>query len=228
LSNGFNIDHYEKSVMSNEFTLNAELRTDEGKAASRRLRRLEDKVPAIIYGGRKKPVAVAIQHKDFIKQLENEAFYAHVVEVVVDGKPESVILKDLQRHPSKAIIMHADFMRVSKTKKFTKTVPLHFINEDISHGVKIEGGIISHAANSVEISTLPADLPAFIEVDMAEVKSGTTLHISDLKLPKGVTSVALALGASHDLPVVSIKKLKGAPLEDGEGEGEGEEASAAE
>ena len=214
--------------MSNEFTLNAELRTDEGKAASRRLRRLEDKVPAIIYGGRKKPVSVAIHHKDFIKQLENEAFYAHVVEVVVDGKPESVILKDLQRHPSKAIIMHADFMRVSKTKKFTKTVPLHFINEDISPGVKIDGGIVSHATNSVEISTLPADLPAFIEVDMAEVESGTTLHISDLKLPKGVTSVALALGASHDLPVVSIKKLKGAPIEEGEGEGESEEAPAAE
>ncbi len=212
--------------MSNEFTLNAELRTDEGKAASRRLRRLEDKVPAIIYGSNKKPVSVSIHHKDFIKQLENEAFYAHVVEVVVDGKAESVILKDLQRHPAKAIIMHADFMRVSKTKKFTKIVPLHFINEDISPGVKIDGGIVSHAANSVEISTLPADLPAFIEVDMAEVESGTTLHISDLKLPKGVTSVALALGASHDLPVVSIKKLKGAPIE--EGEGEGEQAPAAE
>jgi large subunit ribosomal protein L25 len=212
--------------MSNEFTLNAELRTDDGKAASRRLRRLEDKVPAIIYGGRKKPVSVAIQHKDFIKQLENEAFYAHVVEVVVDGKPESVILKDLQRHPAKAIIMHADFMRVSKTKKFNKVVPLHFINEESSIGVKLQGGNISHAATTIEVSTLPADLPAFIEVDMAKVEAGTTLHISDLVLPKGVSSVALALGASHDLPVVSIKKLKGGAVE--EEESEGEEAPAAE
>lgn len=212
--------------MSNEFTLNAELRTDDGKAASRRLRRLEDKVPAIIYGGRKKPVSVAIQHKDFIKQLENEAFYAHVVELVVDGKAESVILKDLQRHPAKAIIMHADFMRVSKTKKFNKVVPLHFINEESSIGVKLQGGNISHAATTVEISTLPADLPAFIEVDMANVEAGTTLHISDLVLPKGVSSVALALGASHDLPVVSIKKLKGGAVE--EEESEGEEAPAAE
>lgn len=212
--------------MSNEFTLNAELRTDDGKAASRRLRRLEDKVPAIIYGGRKKPVSVAIQHKDFIKQLENEAFYAHVVEVVVDGKAESVILKDLQRHPAKAIIMHADFMRVSKTKKFNKVVPLHFINEESSIGVKLQGGNVSHAATTIEVSTLPADLPAFIEVDMAKVEAGTTLHISDLVLPKGVSSVALALGASHDLPVVSIKKLKGGAVE--EEESEGEEAPAAE
>lgn len=212
--------------MSNEFTLNAELRTDDGKAASRRLRRLEDKVPAIIYGGRKKPVSVAIQHKDFIKQLENEAFYAHVVELVVDGKPESVILKDLQRHPAKAIIMHADFMRVSKTKKFNKVVPLHFINEESSIGVKLQGGNISHAATTIEVSTLPADLPAFIEVDMAKVEAGTTLHISDLVLPKGVSSVALALGASHDLPVVSIKKAKGVAIEDEDGEGE--EAPAAE
>lgn len=212
--------------MSNEFTLNAELRTDDGKAASRRLRRLEDKVPAIIYGGRKKPVSVAIQHKDFIKQLENEAFYAHVVEVVVDGKPESVILKDLQRHPAKAIIMHADFMRVSKTKKFNKVVPLHFINEESSIGVKLQGGNVSHATTTIEVSTLPADLPAFIEVDMANVEAGTTLHISDLVLPKGVSSVALALGASHDLPVVSIKKLKGGAVEDEESEGE--EAPAAE
>ncbi len=194
--------------MSNAFTLNAELRKDEGKAASRRLRRLDGKIPAIIYGGRKKPVSVSILHKEIAKQLENEAFYAHVIDIVVDGKSESVILKDLQRHPAKALIMHADFYRVSKTKKFTKNVPLHFINEDNCIGVKMQGGQASHSTTQLNISCLPADLPAFIEVDLSEVEIGQTLHISDLKLPKGVSSVALALGADHDLPVISINKPK--------------------
>ena len=194
--------------MPEDFVLNAETREDEGKGASRRLRRLENKVPAIIYGGKKKPANIKLLHKDLIKQLENEAFYSHIITINVDGKEESVILKDLQRHPAKLAVLHADFFRISKTKKFQTNSPLHFINEDTCHGVKVEGGVISHTMTSIEVSCLPADLPEFIEVDMAAVELGQTLHISDVKLPKGVTSVALSHGEDHDLPVVSVNKAK--------------------
>lgn len=195
--------------MSNDFELNAAGREDTGKGASRRLRRLSDEVPAIVYGGKKKPTKISILHKDFVKQLENEAFYSHIINLVIDGKAESVILKDLQRHPAKPILMHADFMRVSKTKKFTTNAPLHFINEENSIGVKQQGGKVIHNIVMLEISCLPADLPEFIEVDLTDVELGQVVHISDLKLPKGVTSVALAHGADHDLPVASINKPKG-------------------
>ena len=194
--------------MSEDFILNAETREDEGKGASRRLRRLENKVPAIIYGGKNKPANIKLLHKDLIKQLENEAFYSHIITINLDGKEESVILKDLQRHPAKLEVLHADFFRVSKTKKFQTNSPLHFINEDTCHGVKVEGGVISRAMTSIEISCLPADLPEFIEVDMESVELGQTVHISDVKLPKGVTSVALSHGEDHDLPVASVTKAK--------------------
>ncbi|BFM17149.1 50S ribosomal protein L25/general stress protein Ctc [Maricurvus nonylphenolicus] len=200
--------------MSNEFTLNAEIREDMGKGASRRLRRLENLMPAIVYGGKKKPVNVTIPHKDMVKALENEAFYSHVITLNIGEKTETVILKDLQRHPAKAIIMHADFLRVSKTKKFTTKVPLHFINEDTCIGVKMQGGNILHNMTELEISCTAANLPEFIEVDLAEVEAGTIVHISDLKLPKGVTSVALSHGADYDLAVATVNKKKGAAADE--------------
>ncbi len=204
--------------MSKDFEVNATLREDQGKGASRRLRRLEDLMPAIVYGGKKKPVNITIPHKDIIKHLENEAFYSHIITLNIGDKSESVILKDLQRHPAKAIVMHADFLRVSKTKKFNTKVPLHFINEDTCVGVKMQGGTISHNATELEISCLPANLPEFIEVDLAEVEAGQIVHISDLKLPKGVTSIALSHGADHDHPVATIAKKKGEEAEEAEGE----------
>lgn len=209
--------------MSEDFKLNAKNRDVSGKGASRRLRRLEDLVPAIVYGGKKKPVQITLSHNELRKHLENEAFYSHIIELDVDGKTESVILKDLQRHPAKALVMHADFLRVSKTKKFKTTVPLHFINEDICEAVKTHGGVVSHAMTDLEISCLPANLPEFIEVDFTDVELGAVLHISDLKLPKGVESVALAHGADHDLPVASVNKPKGDAIAE-----ESEEAAAEE
>ncbi len=212
--------------MSKDFELNATLREDAGKGASRRLRRLENQTPAIVYGGKKKPVNIQIPHKDLIKQLENEAFYSHLITINIGDKSESVLLKDLQRHPAKPIIMHADFLRVSKSKKVTVKAPIHFLNEDTSVGVKMQGGKVSHNMTELEISCLPANLPEFIEVDLAEVEVGQIVHISDLKLPKGVTSVALALGADHDGAVASIQKPKGADDSDAEeAASEGEEAA---
>jgi len=208
--------------MSEAFVLNAEVRNDKGKGASRRLRRLADQVPAIIYGGEKEPVSVTLQHKDLIKQLENEAFYSHIITVNVGSENESVILKDLQRHPAKDKVLHADFLRVSATKKLKTTVPLHFINEDTCKGVKLEGGNISHAVTELEISCLAADLPEFIEVDMVDVEVGQIVHISDLKLPQGVESVALSHGADYDLTVATVNKPKGGAEEEESAE-EGEE-----
>jgi large subunit ribosomal protein L25 len=214
--------------MSNEdFQIIAQLRDDQGKGASRRLRRQAGLVPAIVYGGSKKPQNISLSHNELSKHLEHEAFYSHIITLTVDDKSEDVILKDLQRHPAKPVILHADFLRVSKPKKFSTSVPLHFINEASSKGVKTQGGVISHSMTQLEISCLPGDLPEYIEVDLAEVELGQIVHISDLKLPKGVESVALSHGADHDLPVASITKPKGAAVGDAEeSEGEGEEGKA--
>jgi len=210
--------------MSNEdFVLHAESRELTGKGASRRLRRESSKVPGIIYGGSKKPQMISLLQKDLIKHLENEAFYSHIISVEVDGAAQDVILKDLQRHPAKPVIYHLDLLRVSKTKKFTTRVPLHFINEDTSTGVKVQGGMVSHSISELEISCLPADLPEYIEVDLAAVEIGQTVHISDLQLPKGVESVQLSHGHDHDLPVASINKPKGAAVDEDSAE-ETEEA----
>ncbi|MBC6907258.1 50S ribosomal protein L25/general stress protein Ctc [Saccharophagus sp. K07] len=195
--------------MSTDFQLNAKVRDVAGKGASRRLRRLANEVPGIVYGDGKAPLNISINQHELLRNLENEAFYSHVISLNVDGKTESVILKDLQRHPSKAQLLHADFLRVSKTKKIVVSVPLHFINEDTCKGVKLGGGSIAHNLTQLEISCLASDLPEYIEVDLADVDVGQILHISDLKLPKGVESVALSHGADHDLPVVSVNKAKG-------------------
>ncbi len=208
--------------MSTDFKLDAETRTDLGKGASRRLRRLGDKVPAIIYGDEKEPHNISLLHKDFIKQLENESFYSQVITLSVDSKPEEVILKDLQRHPAKNRIMHADFLRVSKTKKLHTKVPLHFLNETNCVGVKQQGGAITHNMTELDISCLAKDLPEFIEVDLSNLEIGASLHISDLTLPAGVESTELAHGGDHDLPVVTVYKPRGVS-EDTDDEGASED-----
>jgi len=145
--------------MSNAFELNATVRADLGKGASRRLRRLAEMVPAIIYGEGIPAVNISIPHKDIQKALTNEAFYSHIITLHVDGKPEQVVIKALQRHPAKPRIMHADFQRVSADRAIVVVVPLHFINEDKCKGVKIGGGSIIKALNELQISCLPKDLP---------------------------------------------------------------------
>ena len=201
--------------MSGEFALNAETRNDLGKGASRRLRRLENKVLGIVYGGsKKKPTPITVAMNEIVKLAESEAFFTSLVDLSIDGKAEQVVVKDMQRHPAKDTIMHVDFLRVSAKTKITMQVPLHFINEDSCFGVKMEGGVIAHALNDIEITCLPKDLPEYIEVDMAELKVGENLHISDLTLPKGVESVALSHGADHDLLVSAVNAPKGGASDD--------------
>ena len=214
--------------MSVSYIVKAELREDQGKGASRRLRRLENKVPAILYGGKvKKPVSLSLKSNEIKKSLENQAFYSHVLTIEFDGKEESAILKDLQRHPATGDVMHADFLRVSKNQVIHVNVPLHFTNEAECVGVKMGGGQISHQMVEVEVVCLPADLPEFIEVDMIDVEAEAIVHLTDLVLPKGVTIAALQHGNDHDLPVCSIHKPKGKAEDEDEGE-ESTEDSAAE
>jgi len=202
--------------MATNFTLNAKARTDAGKGASRRLRRLANELPAIIYGGDKAPQNISLIQKELAKALEDEAFYSHVINLNVDGKIEPVILRDLQRHPSKVVLLHADFQRIDTTHKITMRVPLHFTNQEKCVGVKTEGGVILHSATEVEVRCLAKDLPEFIEVDMSDVHVGTILHLSNLKLPAGVESVELAHGAEHDQAIVSVLPPRGGAAEEGE------------
>lgn len=201
--------------MNQEFILDAELRSDKGKGASRRLRR-EDKVPGIIYGGNTEPLNISLGHNQVTHRLENEAFYSHVLTVKVDGRTEEVILRDVQRHPARPVIMHMDFQRVSKDRAIHVHVPLHFVNEDKCEGVKLGGGIISKILVEVEVSCLPQNLPEYIEVDLLSLQVGDSVHLSELKLPQGVSLVALSHGnvADHDTAVVSVHKPRGAAEEE--------------
>ncbi len=212
--------------MSDSFEVNVELRDDLGKGASRRLRRLEDRIPGIVYGAGKKPQPISISHKEIIKHLEDEAFYSHILTLKAGKKTEKVILKDLQRHPFKPKVTHADFMRISASQKLQTSVPLHFINEENCPGVKA-GGVVNHSYTTVEVSCLPKNLPEYIEVDMADAEMDAIIHLSDIVLPKGVEIVELTHGEDHDQAVATIHKTRAAVSdtedeEGGEAEGEAE------
>ena len=187
--------------------LNAELRTDTGKGASRRLRHA-NKVPAILYGAGKDPENLTIEQKDVQYELQHEAFFTQVLELNIGGKKQDVLLRDLQHHPYKQDILHMDFQRVEAKKEMHVNVPLHFINEDIAPGVKTEGGAISHLMTEVEVVCLPKDIPEFIEVDISELHMGEIVHLSDLKMPAGVEVFALKQGEEHDTAVASIHARK--------------------
>ncbi len=181
--------------------ISADKRTMQGKGASRRLRR-SGKVPAVIYGGDTAAQSIEMDHKDLFYNLKHEAFHASILSLSLDGKKEQVLLRDVQMHPYKQQVLHVDFQRVDKNKKIHMKVPLHFINAEISPGVKTSGGIVSHILTEVDISCLPGDLPEYISVDLAELTAGHTLHLSDLALPNGVETVALTKG--ENLPVATI------------------------
>jgi large subunit ribosomal protein L25 len=193
----------------NDFTLNAEVRSDLGKGASRRLRRLASLVPAVVYGGEKAPESISMLAKEVAKLLENEAAYSHIIELNIGGTKQNVVIKALQRHPAKGHVLHADFVRVVAGQKLTAHVPLHFINE--AAPVK-KGGEISHVVAEVEVTCLPKDLPEFIEVDLNDAEIGDIVHLSDVKAPKGVEFVALAHG--NDLAVANVHAPRVAPTED--------------
>ena len=201
--------------MAEDFDLIAEIREDQGKGASRRLRR-DGKVPAIIYGAGRPPRNLAFDHNKVLRQLENESFYSSVLNIKVGDKSQAAILKDLQRHPSKRLVMHMDFQRIVEDEEIRMNVPLHFVGEEDAPGVKLQGGTVSRLITDVEVSCLPRYLPEFIEVDISGLELDQTLHLSDIKLPEGVEMPELAQGPEQDQIIVSIHEIKEVPIEEEE------------
>jgi len=199
--------------MSDNFDLIAEIREDQGKGASRRLRHT-GKVPAIIYGAGRPPRALVFDQNKVMLKLENESFYSSVLNIKVGEKSQAAILKDLQRHPAKHMIMHMDFQRIVDDVEIKMNVPLHFLGEDVAPGVKTGGGAVSHLVNDVEVSCLPKYLPEYLEIDVSELELDAMLHLSDIKLPEGVEIPGLVAGEESDQGVVSIHVIKAAPIEE--------------
>lgn len=188
-----------------KFEFDAAMRADVGKGASRRLRHANS-IPAIVYGAGQSSTSLTLNHDKVMTALKHEAFYSHILTLKIDGKAEKVILKALQRHPTRPRIQHMDFLRIKADQKLHMHIPLHFIGEDRAPGLK-EEGVFSHTMSDVEVSCLPADLPEYLELDVSGMVLDQTLHLTDLKLPKGVELVAFAHGVEgHDHPVISIHK----------------------
>lgn len=214
--------------MSQDFVIEAFPRDDKGRGASRRLRREERKIPAIIYGAGKEATPISIWHNELKKALENEAFFSHILTIELNGKKESVIMKDLQRHPYKLLLTHADFLRVEKDQEIHVHVPLHLVNEETAPAIKTYGGVAFRLMTEVEVACLPQNLPEFIEIDMSEIEMDQVVHLSDLKLPEGVRIPALQHDTEHDQAVVSVSKPKGVKADEAEDEAEGEEGEEGE
>ncbi|MDF3036308.1 MAG: ribosomal protein L25/ral stress protein Ctc [Paucimonas sp.] len=192
-------------------------RTEQGSGASRRLRNAGF-VPGIVYGGTAAPANIKVDHNALYHALKKEAFHSSILDLEVDGKTEKVLLRDFQTHAYKQIVMHIDFQRVDQNQKIHVKVPLHFINAEIAPAVKLSAGIVSHVLNELDISCLPKDLPEFIEVDLSTIEAGQSIHVSDLKLPKGVT--VIAHGDNQTVATASIPA--GGKSDEAAAEGEGE------
>ncbi len=194
-----------------EISIKAVKRDVKGTGASRRLRRAGN-VPGVVYGGGKDAVSLDLNHKELFLEFRHEAFHSSILSLVVDGKKEPVLLRDYQMHPVRNTIQHIDFQRVSAAEKIHVKVPLHFINADIAPGVKTGGGIVAHIFTEADVSCLPKDLPEFIEVDLAMLEMGQSVHLSEIKLPKGVEFVQLA--HENDAAVAAITKTRGGVSDD--------------
>ena len=188
-----------------EHTIKATGRSVEGKGASRRLRHAA-RIPAIVYGGKAAPQPIQLDHEQIWLANKHEWFYSSILNLDIDGKVEPVLLRDMQRHPYKQLIMHLDFQRVDAKQAIKVAVPLHFLNVDKSPAGKASDVVVTHELNEVNVSCLPKDLPEFIEVDLAELTLGQTVHLSELKLPKGVEIPELKLGKEHDVAVAVARQ----------------------
>jgi large subunit ribosomal protein L25 len=214
-----------ETTMSTNHTIIAELRDVQGTGASRRLRHA-GKVPAILYGSGKDTAMLTLSHNSLIHNLDDESFHSSILTVEVDGKKEKAILRDVQMHAYKQLIMHIDLQRVSAKDKMHMNVPFHFTGGDEAPGVKVEEGIVSHLVNELDIVCLPDDLPEFIAIDISALNLGDSIHLSEITLPDGVESSALSHG--DDLAVVTIVAVRGSDEEDETVEAEeGDEEAAA-
>jgi large subunit ribosomal protein L25 len=214
--------------MSQRIEIHAEPREDLGKGASRRLRRAGQQVPGIIYGGSADAVPLTLSSNELGKAMQSETFYSQILDVIVAGKSEQAVVRDMQRHPATEKVVHIDFLRIVADRAIQVSIPLHFIDEDQCIGVREGGGTIMHNITDVEISCLPGDLPEYLEVFMAQVELDQSVHLSDLALPEGVTIVALAHGVDRDTSVVSVHLPRGGADIDEELEAEAAEGETPE
>ena len=201
--------------MSEEFNLIAEMRDDQGKGASRRLRR-QGKVPAIIYGAGREPRSLMFDHNKVLQQLEDPSFYSSILNIKVGDKSRAAIVKDIQRHPAKRRILHIDLQRIVEDEKIKMQIPIHYLGEEEAVGVKLGGGTVSKLMTELEITCLPKDLPEFLEVDISELELDQMLNVSDIKLPEGTEITELLI--EQNPAIVSIQEIKEIIEEDIEGE----------
>jgi len=193
--------------MAKTHEIKVEKRNDEGKGASRRLRRAGF-VPAIVYGGELKPVSIQIEHKDVWHASQNEWFYSSILDLSLGGDVQKVLLRDMQRHPFKQLVLHLDFQRVNENEAIRVRVPLHFLGQEGSPAGKTSGVVIMHELTEIEVSCLPKNLPEHVEIDLSALKPGDTVHLSELKLPAGVEIPELRLGKEHDHAVVVAREVR--------------------
>jgi len=190
--------------------VNATPRATQGKGASRRLRH-QERVPGILYGGGRPAQNIELNHKELALHLKHEAFHASILSLNLEGEKQQVLLRDIQMHPWRAAVMHVDFQRVAKDKKIHMRVPLHFINAEMSPGVKASGGTINHVMTEIDVLCLPDDLPNYIEVDLSGLELGHSIHISALKVPSGVVSTQLRSGDDAVVATVVVPKAEVEP-----------------
>lgn len=205
----FKLVIYKERQMSEKVKFIATKRQDLGKGASRRLRRANVYIPAIIYGQEVEPQPISVEKNEFYRQLaQNEALFSQILDLEIDGTKHAVIIRDMQRHPYKPFVQHIDFQAIKTGEALVMSVPLHFLNEEECDGVKNQGGSLMRLLTEIEISALPKNLPEAIEVDVRHLELGATLHTSDLKLPEGVEIVSLSVH-DHDLAVANVVKTGG-------------------
>ena len=188
-----------------QIEINASSRESQGTGESRRLR-AKGRLPGVIYGGDGNTQSIELDHKDLFYKLKTDVFHASILSINIDGRKEQVLLRDVQMHPFRQQVLHVDFQRVRQDQKIYMKVPLNFINADIAPGVKLSGGMVSHVVTEVEISCLPKDLPEFITVDLSEMTAGSTLHLSDLKLPENVEMPTLLKGDNQPVSTLVVQR----------------------
>ena len=197
------------NTMEDALSLEVQARDPEGSNSARRLRRLEDRVPGVLYGAGREPASFSLESRVLVKAMESEAFFSQIIELVMGARRQRVVLRDVQRHPATDRVIHIDFLRIQEDQVMHMAVPIHFLNEDRCQGVKVDGGIIARNLIEVEVACLPKDLPQYIECDLGELRVGHSVHLSDLELPERVRAVALMHGSEHDTSVVSVQPPRG-------------------
>jgi large subunit ribosomal protein L25 len=197
-------------------------RSLQGTGASRRLR-ITGKTPAIVYGAGAEPQMIELDHNALWHALKKEVFHSSILDLEVGGKAQQVLLRDVQYHPFRQLVLHVDFQRVDATKKLHTKVPLHFMNQESNPAVKLSSAVISHVLNEIEIECLPSALPEFLEVDLAKIEAGQTMHAKDIVLPAGVALIAHIEAenpviASATIPAGAVAEGDAAAPAAGEGE----------